>query len=394
MPPDLKNIDIPDQQILLKLFIGLFFLIPGVISLFYYKRLFKGWIKNEWWRKNLAVIFVGELFFFAIAPIYPDVQRMMKYVGVEFTLIVYPLTMMVMIFFMYNLTNFIIRLRFLQTKNFALHQLCIAFSIIISGCLITLPFNFLGNGYSLRYYPLACLWVTFFGVLIGIFNVVTNYIELDRKQKLSAQELELSKLRELKTKAKLDALHSKINPHFLYNALNSIADLSITDGKKARKMTTALADLFRYSINYSNHNYSSVADEMGMAETYLHIEKIRFEDKLSYTIITDDNTKHFLLPRFLLQPLAENAVKHGLKATGRETNIEMKINLSEKGLMIEAKDNGPFFPDDLIPGYGIKSVYDKLDLLFPGQYEIEFKNEPEKKISILITKLIKDEPVV
>ena len=65
--------------------------------------------------------------------------------------------------------------------------------------------------------------------------------------------------------------------------LNSIADLSITDGKKARKMTVALADLFRYSINYSNNNYSTVKDEVEMAEVYLQIEKIRFEDQLNYT---------------------------------------------------------------------------------------------------------------
>ena len=81
----------------------------------------------------------------------------------------------------------------------------------------------------------------------------------------------------------MDALHSKVNPHFLYNALNSIADLSITDGKKARKMTIALADLFRYSINYSNNNYSTIKEEVEMAEVYLQIEKIRFEDKLNYS---------------------------------------------------------------------------------------------------------------
>ncbi|MGE5106231.1 MAG: sensor histidine kinase, partial [Sphingobacteriales bacterium] len=394
MPPELKNIDIPDKEILTKLFIGLFFLILAIIALFYNKRLFKGWIKKEWWRKNMAVILVGELFFFTLAPIYPDIQRMMHYFGYVYAYIIYPIAFAIMIFLTYNAVNFLIGFRLFQFRSFAAKQLWLVAAIIISGCLIILPFNYLGNGFSLRYYPLASLWGVFFGGLVGIFQVVNNYAELNRKQKLNEKELELSKLRELKTKAELEALHSKINPHFLYNALNSIADLSITDGKKARKMTTALADLFRYSINYSNHNYSSVADEMEMAETYLHIEKIRFEDKLNYVIKTDDNAKHYLLPRFLLQPLAENAVKHGLKATGKETNIEISVTLDEKGLVIEAKDNGPFFQDDLTPGYGIKSIYDKLDLLFSGQYEIQFKNVPEKKISILITKLIKDEPAI
>src|SRR4029079_17675148 len=127
------------------------------------------------------------------------------------------------------------------------------------------------------------------------------YVNIERKRKLSEKELELSKLQALKTKAELDALHSKINPHFLYNALNSIADLSVTDGKKARKMTIALADLFRYSINYSNNNFSSVKDEVEMANVYLQIEKIRFEDKLNYTLKIGEGLEHYLVPRFVLQ---------------------------------------------------------------------------------------------
>src|SRR4029079_2217329 len=136
------------------------------------------------------------------------------------------------------------------------------------------------------------------------------YVNIERKRKLSEKELELSKLQALKTKAELDTLHSKVNPHFLYNALNSIADLSITDGKKARKMTIALADLFRYSINYSNNNFTTVKEELEMTEIYLQIEKIRFEDQLRYHISADDSLYHYLVPRFVLQPLVENAVKH------------------------------------------------------------------------------------
>jgi two-component system, LytTR family, sensor kinase len=394
MPPNLQNINLPDKDILLRLFIGLFFLVLGIISLFYYRRLFSRWIKNEWLRSNLAVILVGELFFLAIAPIYPDVQRMIYYYGFLFTMIVYPVIMGVVIFLMYNLCNFIFSFKIFKTKSFARRQLWLVLIIIFTGCIIILPLNYLSNGFSFKYIPLSALWIVFFGGLVGLFNVISNYIDYERRQRLNEKELELSKLRELKTKAELDALHSKINPHFLYNALNSIADLSVTHGKKARKMTTALADLFRYSINYSNHNYATVLDEAAMAETYLHIEKIRFEDKLTYNIQTDDAAKHYLVPRFLLQPLAENAVKHGLKATGNETIIHLHIHLHDDKLIIDITDNGPHFPDNLIPGYGLKSVYDKLDLLFPSAYEIQFKNEPQKNIRIIISKLRKDEPVI
>ena len=159
-------------------------------------------------------------------------------------------------------------------------------------------------------------------------------------------------------------------------------------------MTVALADLFRYSINYSNHNFSTVKEEVEMTEVYLAIEKIRFEDKLNYTITLGKDVNHYLIPRFVLQPVVENAVKHGLKTTGEMTEIGIEVNENYGQLQISVSDNGPLFPDELVPGYGVKSIYDKLDLLFPGAYEIHFSNQPQKKVSIHIHKLLKNEPVV
>jgi len=137
-----------------------------------------------------------------------------------------------------------------------------------------------------------------------------------------------------------------------------------------------------------------VKEEVEMAEVYLQIEKIRFEDKLNYQIIVDDSANHYLLPRFLVQPLMENAVKHGLKATGQITNIILEIKSDSNSIVVNVADTGPQFPQDLNPGYGVKSVYDKLDLLFPGNYEIHFSNEPRKQVSVKIQKRIKNERVV
>ena len=159
-------------------------------------------------------------------------------------------------------------------------------------------------------------------------------------------------------------------------------------------MTVALADLFRYSINYSNNNYSAIKDEIEMAEVYLQIEKIRFEDKLNYHINVDDKLNHYLVPRFVIQPLVENAVKHGLKATGQMTEITLEVTENGDGIIMNIADTGPVFPEELNAGYGVKSVYDKLDLLFPGNYEIRFSNTPRKQVSIHLKKMIKNEPAV
>ena len=109
-------------------------------------------------------------------------------------------------------------------------------------------------------------------------------------------------------------------------------------------MTIALADLFRYSINYSHNNFSTVNEEVAMTEVYLQIEKIRFEDQLNYRVHVDAGSGHFLLPRFLLQPLVENAVKHGLKVTGQMTEIHLDVKIVNEKLFITIADNGPVFP--------------------------------------------------
>jgi sensor histidine kinase YesM len=230
--------------------------------------------------------------------------------------------------------------------------------------------------------------------MAGFVYIAMSYVDLERKRKLDEKELEVARLQQLKTRAELDALHSKINPHFLYNALNSIADLSVTDGMKARKMTIALADLFRYSINYGDNNYSTVKEEVEMATVYLQIEKIRFEDQLNFSLQVDDELNYYLVPRFVLQPIVENAVKHGLKATGKMTEIRVEVKRTENGMALIVADNGPAFSESLIPGYGVKSVYDKLDLLFPGNYELHFSNEPGKQVTIYIHKLMKNEGAV
>ncbi len=159
-------------------------------------------------------------------------------------------------------------------------------------------------------------------------------------------------------------------------------------------MTIALADLFRYSINYSRNNYATIEEEVEMTEVYLEIEKIRFEDQLTYHINVSEEARHYLIPRFILQPLVENAVKHGLKATGRMTEILLEVERTTAGIHISISDNGPDFPEDLIPGYGVKSVFDKLDLLFTCQYEIRFSNQPRKQVSLQINKLMKNESAV
>jgi two-component system, LytTR family, sensor kinase len=370
--------------------IGLFFLAN-------YGRMFKGRIRNELLRQNVVVFLIIFFLVNSLAPVSGGFVHAINKFGWFGFIAMQAFGTLLYTLVSFNISRLIAINKKLKKYSFVKHKLIILVALIITSFIVNLIIVYLAYGNEKNFQQFlkySIISNTYLTAAIGLVYSVVNYLDLQQKIKFDEKELELSRLRELKSKAELDALHSKVNPHFLYNALNSIADLSITDGKKARQMTVALADLFRYSINYSQNNYSTVRDEVSMTDVYLQIEKIRFEDKLNYHVKVDECTEHYLVPRFILQPLVENAVKHGLKVTGKMSEIFLETKIVEDKLVINIADNGPLFPDELNPGYGVKSVYDKLDLLFPGAYEIHFTNHPRKQVSIHIHKLMKNEPGV
>jgi len=372
----------------------------AVIGLFFlanFGRTFKGRIKNEWLRQNTVAFLVIFFLVNSSAPVSGGFVYAVNKLGWLGFIGLQALGCLIFTLVTYNICRWLANDKELKKLSFAAHKLLILGALVISSLVIQVGLVYMvyykdkNVETFLKYNSISIIYTS---ATIGLVYAVVNYLNMQQKRKFDEKEIELIRLRELKAKAELDALHSKVNPHFLYNALNSIADLSITDGKKARQMTVALADLFRYSINYSQNNYSTVKDEVSMTDVYLQIEKIRFEDKLNYHVRVEEDTNHYLVPRFILQPLVENAVKHGLKVTGQMSEIFLETKIEEDKLIINIADNGPLFPGELNPGYGVKSVYDKLDLLFPGTYEIHFINHPRKQVSIHIHKLMKNEPGV
>jgi sensor histidine kinase YesM len=368
-------------------------LAAALLLLSFYKRLYPG-IPVPWLRRNLAVLTVAMVFMLALSALQsPDLAVNLGKNAFWGILLKRLGQMAIIVIFVFNCVWLVSHSRRVKNLTFVKHHVIVVASIVLSAVIIYIVIDYVDK-HDLKSLHTTLLYAYFNSVATGLIYTAVNYVEVDRKRKLNEKELEVTRLIALKTKAELDALHSKINPHFLYNALNSIADLSITDGKKARRMTIALADLFRYSINYSQGNYSTVNDEVAMTEVYLQIEKIRFEDQLNYSVNVQEDAGHYLIPRFILQPMVENAVKHGLKATGKLTEIFLEIKTNDTGLIINIADNGSAFPDEMVPGYGVKSIFDKLDLLFPQQYEIHFSNQPRKQVSIHIQKLMKNEPGV
>jgi two-component system LytT family sensor kinase len=164
--------------------------------------------------------------------------------------------------------------------------------------------------------------------------------------------------------------------------LNSIAGLAKTDADKTEHMALSLSKLFRYSINKEQTDWSTFAEEMEMVRIYLDIEKVRFDDRLEFTIDLPEALKTVKVPRFIIQPLAENAIKHGVSKLITKGEITVTVRKNDKWIEIVVADNGPDFPAELNPGFGLQSIYDKLEIMYPKRFELHFVNSPKKFILI------------
>lgn len=187
---------------------------------------------------------------------------------------------------------------------------------------------------------------------------------------------ERSKADQARVKSELSALRAQINPHFLFNAMNTIAALVRKDPNLAEEVVLDLADVFRYILASSKKASVSLAEELQLVRMYLNIEKARFNNRLQVEISVEPGLDQVHIPSLLLQPLVENAIKHSVsKVTGpHEVHINCKKN--DHGMSIKIKDSGPGFQSRelqqfLHVGTGLTNVKRLLDLSFPDANSLE-----------------------
>lgn len=224
----------------------------------------------------------------------------------------------------------------------------------------------------------------FIALVVGTVIYINNLQKSRYQLQLKSNDIKLSQLNQLKAKAELQALQSKINPHFLYNALNSITSLIYTEPELAEEMTIKLSKLFRYSLNTQEANFASLAEEIEVVKLYLDIEKIRFQHKLNIEFTIEESLLKYSVPRFLIQPLVENSIKHGINNLTDKGNIVVKCWRENNFLQVSVHDNGPAFNSNYQAGYGLQSTYDKMNLLYGEEYSIQINNGTYKEVLISI----------
>lgn len=163
------------------------------------------------------------------------------------------------------------------------------------------------------------------------------------------QELRESLLRNQLTEAELRALRAQVNPHFLFNSLNTIADLIVTNPTNAEQMTLRLASIFRHVLAQSDRQFMSLHEEFDFTRNYLQIEQERFGPRLTVNMTLDPSIGHENIPTLLLQPLVENALKHGLAPKGGKGILQISAQRREASIELVVADNGIGWQDGQTP---------------------------------------------
>jgi two-component system, LytTR family, sensor kinase len=220
-------------------------------------------------------------------------------------------------------------------------------------------------------------WVT-----IGASYILRHFGQLRERERETARlALEKAQLESTLRLAELEALRMKLNPHFLFNALQNISVLALQNPRAATVMLSRLGDLLRASFRKDAQPEIPLQAEIALTQAYLDIERVRFRDRLSVLVDISPGTESALVPTFLLQPLVENAIKHGLAASNISGRIQIRSLLQPDRLVLTVADNGSGISadsvQDLQMGVGLGSTFERLNRLYPDQHEFTVQNVHE-----------------
>ena len=209
--------------------------------------------------------------------------------------------------------------------------------------------------------------------IAGALGVVLENVRF-RLDRLRQQDRE-QELRWLASRAELKALRAQINPHFLFNALNAIAGLIQEQPQLADSTIERLGYVFRYTLSKSEKEWVPLREEVEFVAAYLQVEQARFGERLRLWFDVSPAAAPILIPAMSIQPLIENAVKHGVSAVRGPGSVGLRATLDEERLVVEVSDNGPGFPPGFSPdepsngdtaaaiaygGHGLRNVMERL----------------------------------
>jgi two-component system, LytTR family, sensor kinase len=255
-------------------------------------------------------------------------------------------------------------------------------SMAIVMAAINIPLDaFMFPGLQLNYqfasiYGMLANWSKYILVWALIYHLFQYYrksIESEKHRYLLEAKMKETEYRQLK---------AQLNPHFLFNSLNSIRALVEADPKRARQAITQLSELLRSSLKMGEQKWVSLADELITVKDYLSLEAIRFEHRLQYLIDASEDTLTCKVPPMMLQTLVENGIKHGISKRKAGGKIILRARRISGQLHIEIRNSGAYDPIGIktADGYGLANTRQRLEMLYDGKAKFQIDNTPDEEV--------------
>ena len=222
------------------------------------------------------------------------------------------------------------------------------------------------------------LWPTYWMLLLG-------FLSFDFYVKLRDRELRSAQLEGRLNEARLSALKAQLQPHFLFNTLNSISSLMYQDVDAADAMLTRLSELLRLTID-RDRQVVPLREELELVRRYLAIERIRFGDRLRVDYDVDPASREIPVPSLVLQPLVENAIRHSIARQERGGHIRISARCDSAQIELRVEDDGPGLPRGGVAhrGVGLGNTEARLAQLYPARSSIELSNRPGGGVAVRI----------
>ena len=239
---------------------------------------------------------------------------------------------------------------------------------------------------ALRWQPMTEYWPQFFGsfklaavltviagVTLGVYTTLRERLE-ETKLELRTKELERERALKLATEAQLASLESRIHPHFLFNALNSISSLIPEDPARAERLVEQMAALLRFSLDANQAGLVPLASELKIVADYLDIEQARFGERLRYDIAVPADLHDLRVPPLAIQTLVENSVKHAIVPDRAGGEIRIVGACSNGNVQVEVSDPGPAFQLNAAPrGHGLDILRGRITTLFGEKATLQLR---------------------
>jgi hypothetical protein len=227
--------------------------------------------------------------------------------------------------------------------------------------------------------PTAIYWSAY----VFLWSVV--YFGVHYSKRSRQAELENLQLQVKAKEAQLQGLVSQLNPHFMFNCLNSLRSLIAENPERAQDMVTELSGLLRYALQSNGSATAPLETEMEMVQSYLRLENIRFEDRLSVEIDLQPETLCVALPRMLLQLLVENGVKHGIEKQPEGGRIRVCSRLDGGTLKVQVINSGQLLDPGGSTRIGLANAQERLRLLYGGAAELRLENSGSDSVLAALT---------